>query len=68
MLITTRHFKASGHNLGFGESALARRDFWENKEEAWKSLSTRGMKAWDKRVVKLFVVSRAISGFRLFFP
>jgi len=55
MLITARHFKASGSKLGFDKSALVRRDFWESREEAWKSLSTKGMKAWDKRVVKLFV-------------
>lgn len=59
MLITVRHFKAIGRNLGLDESALVRRDFWESREEAWTSLSTKGMKTWDKRVVKLFVVSRA---------
>lgn len=43
---------------GLADGALARRDFWESREEAWTSLSTKGMKAWDKRMVKLFVVSR----------
>ena len=58
MLITNRHFKGTERRLGLDEGALVRRDFWESKEEAWTSLSTKGMKAWDKRVVKLFVVSR----------
>jgi hypothetical protein len=52
MLVTAWHFKAGGRNLGFDEGALDRRDFWENREDAWTSLSTKGMKAqWDKRVV-----------------
>lgn len=58
MLFTARHFKALGHKSRLHELALARRDFWESKEEAWTSLSTKGMKAWDKRVMKLFVVSK----------
>ena len=58
MLITVRHFKRMNLKLGLENGALARRDFWESREEAWTSLSTKGMKAWDKRVVKLFVVSR----------
>ena len=57
MLITIRHFKASGRKFGMDEGALVRRDFWESREEAWTSLSTKGMKEWDKRAVKLFVVS-----------
>jgi hypothetical protein len=56
MLITARHLKALDHELKLHEIALARRDFWESKEEAWASFSTKGMKAWDKRVTKLFVV------------
>ena len=48
------------------EGALARRDFWENGEEAWTSLSTKGMREWDKRTVKLFVVSRLAPNFQLF--
>lgn len=63
MLITARHFKASGYKFGLDEGALIRRDFWESKEEAWVSLSTKGMKTWDKRVVRLFVVSGAASNF-----
>jgi hypothetical protein len=58
MLYTARHFKTSGHELRLHDLALARRDFWESKEEALKSLSAKGMKAWDERVRKLFVVSR----------
>lgn len=61
MLITIRHLKAGGRKLGMDEGALARRDFWESREEAWASLSTKGMREWDKRAVKLFVVSRAAS-------
>jgi len=53
MLTTTRH--VTGRKLGLDDGALARRDFWESKEEAWTSFSTKGMKAWDKRVVTLFV-------------
>lgn len=60
MLITARHYKASGRTMAFSEGALARRDFWENREEAWTTLSAKGMKAWDKRMVKLFVVSRTV--------
>jgi hypothetical protein len=56
MLFTARHFKAHGHQLKLYEIALTRRDFWESREEARASLSARGMKAWDKRVMKLFVV------------
>jgi len=59
MLITIRHLKASGRKLGMEEGALARRDFWESRKEAWALLSTKGMKEWDKRAVKLFVVSSA---------
>lgn len=59
MLITARHFKARGHELKLHDIALARRDFWESKEEARRSLSTKGMKVWDKRMVELFVVSKA---------
>lgn len=55
MLLTTRHFKARGHELKLNETALARRDLWESKEEAWTLLSSKGMKTWDKRVLKLFV-------------
>lgn len=66
MLITIRHFKASGRKPGMEEGALARRDFWESREEAWTSLSTKGMKGWDKRAVKLFVVSRAAPNSRPF--
>jgi len=66
MLITTRHLQGSDRKLRLDEGALARRDFWENKEEAWISLSTKGMKAWDKRVVKLFVVSRTTSASLLY--
>lgn len=55
MLFTVRHFKARGHGPKLHETALARRDFWESREEAWTSLSSKGMKTWDKRVLKLFV-------------
>ena len=58
MLITAREFERINLELGFQDSTLARRDFWESKEEAWMSLSTKGLKTWDKRVIKLFVVSR----------
>ena len=61
MLITARHFKARGDKLRLYDLALARRDFWESKEEAWTLLSAKGMKAWDKRVIQLFVVSKAPS-------
>jgi hypothetical protein len=64
MLFIARHFKARGHDLKLHDLALARRDFWESKEEAWTSLSAKGMKAWDKRVMKLFVVSKAQSRLR----
>lgn len=57
MLVTARHFKGTGRKSGLDDGALARRDFWESREEAWTSFSTKGMKGWDKRVVKLFVVS-----------
>jgi len=63
MLITIRHLKAGGRKLEMDEGALARRDFWESREEAWTSLSTKGMKEWDKRAVKLFVVSGAAPPF-----
>lgn len=66
MLIISRHFKGSGRKLRLDEGALVRRDFWESKEEAWLSLSAKGMKEWDKRVVKLFVVSQAAPDFRPF--
>jgi hypothetical protein len=56
MLLTARHFKALKHDIKLHEIALARRDFWESKEEALTSFSTKGMKSWDKRVMKLFVV------------
>jgi len=55
MLFTARHFKARGHGLKLHDLALARRDFWESKEEARSSLSAKGMKAWDKRMMELFV-------------
>jgi len=66
MLITIRHMKASGRKLAMDEGALARRDFWESREEAWTSLSTKGMKEWDKRTVEFFVVSRTVSNSQLF--
>ena len=63
MLITARHRKAHGYESGFAESTLARRDFWESKEEARMSLSAKGLKTWDKRATKLFVVSKAAGAF-----
>lgn len=64
MLINIRHFKGTDRVFGLDDRALVRRDFWESKEEAQTSFSTKGMKGWDKRVVKLFVVS----GTALFSP
>ena len=63
MLITPRHFEGTGRRLRLEDGALARRDFWESKEEARTSLSTKGMKTWDKRVVELFVVSKTTPDF-----
>lgn len=58
MLATVRHFGGVDDRLGLVDGALARRDFWESREEARTLLSMKGMKTWDKRVVKLFVVCR----------
>ena len=57
MLINARHFRASGRKPRFYEAALARRDFWESRDDALNTFLAKGMKTWDKRVVKLFVVS-----------
>lgn len=64
MLMTARHFKALGDELKLHEISSARRDFWESKEQAWTSLSEKGMKSWDKRVTKLFVVGVFLSPLR----
>lgn len=38
--------------------AVNRRDIWPSREEAYKSLKARpAWKAWDDRVLKIFVVS-----------
>lgn len=67
MLFTLRHFNPRTHTLKLHDLALARRDFWESKEEAWTLLSAKGMKAWDKRVLKLFVVSKALPHLSILF-
>lgn len=46
---------------GFGnflmEGAIARRDIWPSKEDAFKAFSGRkNFKAWDPRVLRIFCV------------
>jgi len=39
-------------------STYIRRDVWPSREEAYKDLNTsKGLKKWDRRVLRLFVVS-----------
>ena len=39
------------------KGAINRRDIWPSREEAYKTLKSRGVwKAWDDRVLRIFVV------------
>ena len=43
---------------GLRKGAIARRDIWPSKEEAFKAFSSRKtFKAWDPRVLRIFCVS-----------
>ena len=45
------------------KGAMARRDIWPSKEDAYKIFSERkGFKTWDDRVLRIYCVSSALSG------
>lgn len=57
ILVDPMIYKTGGPILNFIEMSARRRDIWPSYEEAYKQFSSRAAyKAWDPRVLKIYVV------------